>query len=164
VFAPLNVNSPVPAFVKLPLPLTTPFQFTVTGLGTVTVEFAVMAPDPPNVSAPLFVASPSVTLAPIENAFPTVRAVTESLETTLAALIVSVPVPNAASFPMRKVPLDIVTPPENVFAAPNVSTEAPPFVNWNAPPKDPLKITGLKTVNVALEPSVPAPEKVNEPV
>jgi hypothetical protein len=28
VFAPANVNSPAPAFVKFPLPLTTPFQFT----------------------------------------------------------------------------------------------------------------------------------------
>jgi hypothetical protein len=96
VFAPPNVNSPVPAFVKLPLPLTTPFQFTA--LDTVTVEFAVIAPAPPNVSAPLFVASPNVTFAPIENALPSVRAVAESLETTtFAVFIVNVPVPSAVS-------------------------------------------------------------------
>jgi hypothetical protein len=96
VFTPPNVNSPVPAFVKLPLPLTTPFQFTA--LATVTVAFAVIAPAPPNVSAPLFVPSPNVTFAPIENPFPSVRAVAESLDTTTpAAFSVNVPVPSAVS-------------------------------------------------------------------
>jgi hypothetical protein len=96
VFTPPNVNSPVPAFVKLPLPLTTPFQ--LTALATVTVAFAVIAPAPPNVSAPLFVESPNVTSAPIENALPIVRAVTESLETTTPAVFnVNVPVPSAVS-------------------------------------------------------------------
>jgi hypothetical protein len=96
VFTPPNVNSPVPAFVKLPLPLTTPFQFTA--LATVTVAFAVIAPAPPNVSAPLFVPSPNVTFAPIENPFPSVRAVAESLDTTTPAVLnVNVPVPSAVS-------------------------------------------------------------------
>jgi hypothetical protein len=105
--APANVSSPVPAFVKLPLPLTTPFQFTA--LGTVTVEFAVIAPVPPNVKAPLFVTSPSVIFAPIVKAFPSARAVPESLETTtLAVFSVNNPLPNAASFPIRKM---LPTPP-----------------------------------------------------
>jgi hypothetical protein len=101
VFTPPNVNSPVPAFDKLPLPLTPPFQFTA--LATVTVEFAVIAPEPRNVSAPLFVTSPNVTFAPIENAFPTVRAVAKSLETTTPAVFnVSNPVPSAVSLPIRR--------------------------------------------------------------
>jgi hypothetical protein len=96
VFAPPNVNSPVPAFTKFPLPLTTPFQFTA--LATVTVEAAVMAPAPPNVNAPLFVASPRVTSAPIVNALLSARAVAESLETaTLAVFNVNIPVPSPAS-------------------------------------------------------------------
>jgi hypothetical protein len=107
VFAPANVNSPVPAFVKFPLPLTTPFQFTA--LDTVTVEFAVIAPVLPNVNAPLFVPSPNVIFAPIVKAFPNVRAVAESLETTtLAVFNVNVPVPSAASSPTRKM---LPTPP-----------------------------------------------------
>jgi hypothetical protein len=96
VFAPPSVNSPVPAFVQLPLPLTTPFQFTA--LATVTVAFAVIAPAPPNVSTPVFAASPSVTLAPIEKPFPSVRAVAESLETTtLAVFNINVPAPSPVS-------------------------------------------------------------------
>jgi hypothetical protein len=161
VFTAPNVNSPAPAFVKLPLPLTTPFQFTA--LATVTVAFAVIAPAPPNVSAPLFVPSPNVTFAPIENAFPSVRAVTESLERT-PPLIVNVPVPSAVSWPTRSVPDVNVTPPVNVFAPLNVKIDEPAFVSTNAPPPTtPLKTTALGVVTVVFDVSVPVPLSVKLP-
>jgi hypothetical protein len=163
VFAPPNVNSPVPAFVKLPLPLTTPFQFTA--LATVTVAFAVIAPAPPNVSAPLFVPSPNVTFAPIENPFPSVRAVAESLETTTPAVfIVNVPVPSAASSPKRSVPAVTVTPPVNVFAPLRVSTDAPAFVKVPPPLTTPFQFTALATVTVAFAVIAPAPPNVSAPL
>jgi hypothetical protein len=163
VLAPANVNSPVPAFVKFPLPLTTPFQFTA--LATVTVEFAVIAPVPPNVNAPLFVPSPSVTFAPIVNPFPNARAVPESLETTtLAVFNVNNPLPSPASLPIRNVPAVSVTPPVNVFAPLNVNTDAPDFVSENAPPIAPLKTTTLGVVTVVFEVNVPALLSVNTPL
>jgi hypothetical protein len=163
VFAPPNVNSPVPAFVKLPLPLTTPFQFTA--LATVTVAFAVIAPAPPNVSAPLFVGSPNVTFAPIENPFPSVRAVAESLETTTPAVfIVNVPVPSAASSPKRSVPAVTVTPPVNVFAPLRVSTDAPAFVKVPPPLTTPFQFTALATVTVEFAVIAPAPPNVSAPL
>jgi hypothetical protein len=163
VFTPPNVNSPVPAFVKLPLPLTTPFQFTA--LATVTVAFAVIAPAPPNVSAPLFVPSPNVTFAPIENPFPSVRAVTESLETTtLAVFNVSVPLPSASSSPTHTFPAPTVTPPLKVLAPPSVRTPAPSFVSENPPEIDPLSVTGLFVVSVVLLVSVPLPPNVSDPL
>jgi hypothetical protein len=54
VFAPANVNSPDPAFVQFPPPLTTPFH--VTTLSVVTVAPAVIAPVPLKLNAPLLVA------------------------------------------------------------------------------------------------------------
>jgi hypothetical protein len=163
VFTPPNVNSPVPAFVKLPLPLTTPFQFTA--LATVTVAFAVIAPAPPNVSAPLFVPSPNVTFAPIENPFPSVRAVAESLDTTTPAVLnVNVPVPSAVSWPTRSVPDVNVTPPVNVFAPLNVKIDEPAFVSTNAPPPTtPLKTTALGVVTVVFDVNVPVPLSVKLP-
>jgi hypothetical protein len=166
VFAPPNVNSPVPAFVRFPLPLTTPFQFTA--LATVTVEAAVSAPAPPNVNAPFneSVASPNVTFAPIENPFANVRAAVESLETTTPAVFnVKDPPPSPPSLPIRNVPAVTVTPPVNVFAPLNVSTEAPDFVNDTAPPPiAPLKTTTLGVVTVVFAVNVPAPLNVNAPM
>jgi hypothetical protein len=166
VFAPPNVNSPAPAFVKLPIPLTTPFQFTA--LATVTVGFAVSAPAPPNVNAPLFVTSPNVTSAPMVKEFPTVRADPESLETATPAVFnVNSPDPRPASFPIfttLPAPPVTVTPPENVFAPPNVRADPPALVNENAPPSTPLRATGLGVVNVVLPVSVPPPLKVNAPL
>jgi hypothetical protein len=164
VFAPANVNSPVPAFVKFPLPLTTPFQFTA--LATVTVAFAVIAPVPPNVNAPLFGTFPNVTFAPIVNPFPSARAVAESLETTtLAVFNVNNPLPSPASLPIRNVPPVTVTPPEKMFAPLNVKIDAPAFVNETAPPPiTPLKITALRVEIVVFEVNVPALLSVNTPV
>jgi hypothetical protein len=102
-FAPANVNSPVPAFVKFPLPLTTPSQFTA--LDTVTIELAAITPAPPKVNAPFNegVESPNVTLAPIENAFDNTRSPTPAapvLRTdTPAVPNVRVPLPSASSSP-----------------------------------------------------------------
>jgi hypothetical protein len=98
LFAPAIVNSPTPAFVKFPVPLKTPFQFTA--LNTVTVDAAVIAPAPPNVNAPLFDACPNVTFAPMVNPFANVRATAESLDTaTLAVFNVNTPLPSAVSLP-----------------------------------------------------------------
>jgi hypothetical protein len=166
VFAPPNVNSPAPAFVKFPLPLTTPFQFTA--LATVTVEPAVSAPVPPNVNAPLFVPSPNVTSAPMVKEFPTARADPESLETATPAVVnVNSPDPRPASFPILTTlpaPPVTVTPPVNVFTPLNVRTDAPALVNENAPPSTPPRVVGLSVVNVVLPVSVPPPLKVNAPL
>jgi hypothetical protein len=51
-----------------------------------------------------------------------------------------------------------------VFAPPNVSTEAPAFVNENAPPTAPLKTTPLGVVTVVFDVSVPLPPIVKTPV
>jgi hypothetical protein len=164
VFAPPSVNSPVPAFVKLPLPLTTPFQFTA--LGTVTTAFDVSAPAPPKVSAPLFDKSPNVTSAPIVNPFAITRAVTESLETTTPPVFkVSNPLPNAESFPIRSVPPVTVTPPLNAFAPPKVRIEDPAFASVNAlAPIAPPNVTTLGVVSVTFDVNVPAPLSVNAPL
>jgi hypothetical protein len=163
VFAPVNVSSPVPAFVKLPLPLTTPFQFTA--LWTVTVEFAVIAPAPPNVNAPLFVKLPNVTFAPMVKPFANVRAVNESLETvTPEMFIVNKPLPSPVSLPIWRVPPVTATPPVNVFAPPSVRVDAPAFVREDAPESVPLNTTGAKAVNVVPDVKVPKPENVSVPV
>jgi hypothetical protein len=52
----------------------------------------------------------------------------------------------------------------NVFAPPNVSTDAPAFVNENAPPTAPLKTTPLGVVTVVFDVSVPVPPIVKTPV
>jgi hypothetical protein len=95
VFAPLNVNSPAPAFVNANPPLTTPPN--TTPLAFVTVASAVNVPRPPNVNTPFFTVSPSVTAPPIDTAFAIVRAVAPSLDTTAPASVTT-PVPNAALF------------------------------------------------------------------
>jgi hypothetical protein len=164
VFAPPNVSSSAPAFVKFPVPLTTPFQ--LTALNTVTVALAVSAPAPPKVNAPLLVASPIVTLAPRVNPLLNVRAVAESLETTTPAVFnVNNPLPRAESFPIRIVPPVTTTPPVNVFAPPSARIDVPAFVNENAPPPiAPLSVTALGAVNVVFAVNVPEPPNVNAPL
>jgi hypothetical protein len=60
VFAPLNVNSPTPAFVRPNAPLNAPLK--TTGLATVSVVAALNVPAPLQVKAPFFVVSPKVTV------------------------------------------------------------------------------------------------------
>jgi hypothetical protein len=96
VFAPPNVRAPNPNFVKENPPSTTPVK--ITSLAVVNVVFAVIIPAPPNVNAPFFTASPNVTAPPIVTAFVITRAVVPSLDTTAPANV-TIPVPNAASFP-----------------------------------------------------------------
>jgi hypothetical protein len=96
VFAPPNVNAPLPAFVNENAPSKTPPK--TTPLAVVSVVFDVNVPAPPNVNTPFFTASPNVTAPPIDTAFAIVRAVAPSLETTEPANV-TVPVPNAPSFP-----------------------------------------------------------------
>jgi hypothetical protein len=64
VFAPLNVRMEAPAFVNANPPSIAPLN--VTTLGVVTVALDVNVPAPPNVNAPLFVTSPTVTAPPSE--------------------------------------------------------------------------------------------------
>jgi hypothetical protein len=93
----------------------------------------------------MLLVSPNVTFAPIENAFPTVRADAESLETaTLAEFRVNVPTPSPASLPIRKTlpdPPVTVTPPVKVLAPLKVNTPTPAFVSKNPPPIGPLNTT-----------------------
>jgi hypothetical protein len=96
VFAPLNVNEPVPAFVSENAPPNTPLITTL--LATVSVVADVIVPAPVNVSTPFRVAFPNVWAPPIVKVFAIVRALPESLEIT-APFITKVPKPNAASFP-----------------------------------------------------------------
>jgi hypothetical protein len=65
LFAPLNVNVDVPAFVneKAP-PLTAPLK--TTALAVVSVVLAFNVPTPVNVSCPVFAAFPSVKIPPNE--------------------------------------------------------------------------------------------------
>jgi hypothetical protein len=124
VFAPLNVNSPLPAFVNPFAPLTTPLN--VTPLATVNVVAPLNAAVPLNVNAPVFAASPSANAPLKPNAFATVRAVVSLLE-IFPPLNVTLPVPKAASFPTNTVPLLTLAPPVNVFAPLNVNAPAPLF-------------------------------------
>jgi hypothetical protein len=96
VFAPLNVNAPVPLLVNETAPPTTPDK--TTSLAVVSVVFDVNVPPPINVSNPFRVAFPSVTAPPKLYAFASVRPCVPSLE-TVDAKIATDPVPNAASFP-----------------------------------------------------------------
>jgi hypothetical protein len=138
-----------------------------TSLAVVNVVFPVSVPTPPNVSVPLFVPSPIVTVPPSVSPFvANVRALVPSLE-TVPPLITNVPPPNAPLFPKYNAPAVTVTPPLNVFAPLNVSAPAPDFVTPNPPPNAPLNTNafGLAgTVNVVAPPNVPAPLSVNAPV
>jgi hypothetical protein len=108
VFAPPSVSSPAPVFVSVNAPLNGPPNTTL--LAFVTVAFAVNVPAPPNVNVPLFVASPSVAVAPNEIPFESVRAVVSVLDTA-PPLMISVPAPNAPSLPRFNAPaLTVVFP------------------------------------------------------
>jgi hypothetical protein len=107
-FTPPSVSSPTPAFVSVNAPLNGPPNTTL--LAFVTVAFAVNVPAPPNVNVPLFVASPSVAVAPNEIPFESVRAVVPSLE-TVPPLNTNVPSPSAISLPRFNAPaLTVVFP------------------------------------------------------
>jgi hypothetical protein len=92
VFAPLNVNTPVPSFVNANAPLTV--LLNTNPLPTVNVVAPVSAVSPENVNVPLFAESPNVIAPDKLNAFPKLRAVVPSLE-TLPPVTETVPVPNA---------------------------------------------------------------------
>jgi hypothetical protein len=127
VFTPLNVNSPIPAFVKSNAPLTTPLI--VTPLATFNVVAAPNAAAPENVNVPVFVPSPSANAPLNPSAFPTVRAVVSLLE-IFPPLNVTLPsFPNAAPFPTNTVPSLTLAPPVNVFAPLNVNAPAPLFTS-----------------------------------
>jgi hypothetical protein len=140
----------------------------LTELATVTVELAVIAPEPPKVNVPLFVTSPRVTFAPIVNPFTIVRADAESLDTTTSAVFkVNNPLPRAESLPTCRIlpnPPCTVTPPVNVLDPPKSSEDPPVLVSPNAPPSAPPNTTGLNVANVVGAVSVPAPLNVNTPL
>jgi hypothetical protein len=133
-----------------------------TELAAFTVEFAVSTPSPTNVSAPLFTASPSVTVPPNEIPFTTDRAVVSLLE-TVPPLNTSVPLPNAPSFPMFNAPKFTVVFPEYVFTPDRVKSPAPAFVNEKPPDNTPDNTTPLAAVSVVLPVRVPSPANVNTP-
>jgi hypothetical protein len=135
VFAPDNVNSPLPAFVRSNPPLTTPLS--VTPLATVNTVAAPNAAAPENVSAPVFVPSPSANAPLNVNPFATVRAVPPSLA-ILPPLNTTVPVPNAALSPTKTEPALTLAPPLNVFAPDNVNSPAPLFTKLPVPLITPL--------------------------
>jgi hypothetical protein len=87
----------------------------------------------------------------------------ESLESVVPVAIEKSPVPKAALLPTRTVPNATDTPPENVFAPPNVSTDAPSFVNEKDPPTAPLNTTTLGVVTVVFEVKAPLPLNVSIP-
>jgi hypothetical protein len=161
VFAPLSVSDPNPAFVSENAPPNTPLI--TTPLAVVTVVFAASVPEPLNVRTPFFTASPNVTVPPIDTAFAIVRAVVPSLDTTDPAKV-TVPVPNAPSFPTYTGPAFNTAPPTNVFAPLNVNAPLPAFVKTLDPLKIPLKTTPLATVNVVSAVNVPSPPNVNTPL
>jgi hypothetical protein len=90
--------------------------------------------------------------------------VVESLESVVPVAIDNAPVPNPVLFPTRTVPAPKVTPPVNVFAPLSVSTDAPAFVNENAPPIAPLNTTTLGVVTVEFAVNAPTPPRVSSPV
>jgi hypothetical protein len=135
VFAPDNVNSATPVFVRPNAPLTTPVI--VTSLPTVIVVAAPSAAFPDNVSAPVFVPSPKASAPLNVNAFAIVRAVTLSLA-IFPPLNTTVPVPNAESSPTNTDPALTLAPPMNVFVPESVSTPLPLFTKLPAPLITPL--------------------------
>jgi hypothetical protein len=86
-----------------------------------------------NVSGPLFVASPSVIVPLNTMLFAKDLAVVLSLD-SLPPVIVTVPEPRAEALPTRRVPAEIVMPPEKPFAAVSVNTPAPLDVQAVVPP------------------------------
>jgi hypothetical protein len=159
VFTPLNVNVPLPVFVRLVNPLTTLLK--VTSDDAASVVAALNATAPETVSAPVFTASPNVTVPDKLNAFASVRAVTPSLVNAVPDASVTVPVPNAALFPTRTVPAFTTVPPPYKFAPPNTNVPAPAFVSANvltpSSTTPPTFKTLPPTVNVNACPNVTEP-------
>jgi hypothetical protein len=135
VFAPLNVNSADPAFVRSNAPLTTPLI--VTPLATVNVVAADNAAAPENVSAPSLVTSPSTSAPLSDHPFVTARAV-EPLLAIFPPLNTTVPVPNAALSPTHTVPALTDAPPVNVFVPESPNSPVPFFTKLPAPLITPL--------------------------
>jgi hypothetical protein len=130
VFAPDNVNSPPPTFVKALAPLTTPLN--VTPLATSNVVAPLNVASPESVKAPVFVASPKPSDPLKVSAFATVRAVTLSLA-IFPPLNTNVPVPNAALSPTNTVPAPTAAPPLNAFVPDNVNSPVPFFTKLPLP-------------------------------
>jgi hypothetical protein len=137
LFAPAKTKIPAPAFdSEKPAPEIAPLN--VTALGFVSAKLDVKDPLPLNVSNPVFVGSPKVTLPPKDTSFVNGRTVAESLESVVPVVMVSKPVPKPALFPTRKMPALNVTPPVKVFAPLSVKVPAPLATN---PPPVPLITT-----------------------
>jgi hypothetical protein len=148
VFAPLNVNSALPAFVSPNAPLTTPPN--VTPLPTVNVVAALNAAFPLAVNAPVFAESPKANPPLKLQLFPNERADTPSLE-IFPPLNVTVPVPNAESLPTKTTPELTVIPPPNVFTPLNVSVPPPLFTKTpDAPLKTPEKAMSVPPPRVSV--------------
>ena len=127
VFTPERVNVPVPALMIADEPLSTPLK--ITSEAVVIVLGAETEDAPENVSAPVFVASPSVTVPGRANPFAKARAVALSLESVVPDDKVTNPDPSAASLPTLNVPPFKLSPPLNVFAADSVKIPVPVFVS-----------------------------------
>ena len=146
VFTPDRVNSAVPPFTKLPVPLITPDK--ATALTAFTVELPASNPFPVNASAPAFAESPSVKVPSISSVFAICRAAAESLERR-PPLSDKVPLPSARLFPIWIVPAASRTPPVKVFDPVSASADCPVFQRL---PDVPL-ITPPKVVD-AIPPTV----------
>jgi hypothetical protein len=96
VFAPFNVNTADPAFVRANAPAKEPLN--TTPLAVVTVEFAVNVVGPLNVRTPDVVACPSDTEGPSEIALDSERSAVELLASEPPARTTT-PAPRAESLP-----------------------------------------------------------------
>jgi hypothetical protein len=127
VLTPDKVSVPVPALVTAEEPLSTPLN--TTSDAAVMVVGAATEDAPEKLNIPVFVASPSVTVAGKANPFANDLAVIPSLESVVPDDNVTDPVPNAVSLPTRNTPALNVVPPLNVLAPESVNAPAPVFVN-----------------------------------
>ena len=157
VFAPPSVNSPDPDFVSPNPPATTPDN--VTPDATLKTVSADNVTPPDNVNAPLFVASPSP-MVPVAfglntKAFASVRAVDpwayKRVVTPAPGANVTVPEPNAVSFPATTEPAPTETAPLNVFAPLSVNAAAPVFTKPPVPLITPLNAVSAEPPNVRLK-------------
>jgi hypothetical protein len=130
VFAPDSVSVPAPDFVSPAVPLNTPDS--ATSDATVNVVVPVIAAAPEKLNAPLFVASPKVTVPEKFNPFESALAEVPSLDNAVPVANVTAPAPNASAPPTRNAPPDTTVPPLNVFVP--VKTNAPAPVLVNIPP------------------------------
>jgi hypothetical protein len=146
VFAPLNVNDPLPFFTNdPPVPLTT----------TPTLD-AVLPPTVKTFPCRFTVPVPAAVSTP-----------TSSLDANFK--LPAVANVTVAPSPIADPPLNVSVPaftvvfPVKVFAPPNVNSPTPAFVSVNAPPNAPPRTTALAFVIVAFAVNVPAPPNVNAP-